>query len=97
MSPEELQKLRILANSNDEFVNVVSSRLIQKAEQNNHKMMDFIVEEGLLISPQAKYSLLQASCVLCLYEINIQFGSNVNGDFADIEISGDNICVGKDI
>jgi hypothetical protein len=95
MKPEDFQKFQILSSDNEEYVHVVSSKLIAEAESLGHKMMSFTIDECQF--PTIKYTKLQAFCVLCIYEIMIEYGRNDSGDFADVVISGEKCCEGKDI
>jgi hypothetical protein len=97
MSPEDLQKLYILSSSTEEYVSAVSSKLIEEAENNGHHMAKFNIVEGLLCAKNVRYELIQSFCVKCVYEIEIEFGDNETGEFAEVKVSGDEKCVGEDI
>ena len=97
MSPEEIEKLRPLANSIDHLIEMVMERLVARARENKHDMPSPHREGGLngAIHPSLRW---YSYCRKCVYDIDLDcFISSSGEDKIYVKHTGEvNPCPGRD-
>lgn len=69
MNQTDFDKLKVLANNIDEYVDAVIAKLIQVATANNHDMSECMVESGYA---PLLWEIFHSHCKKCMYDIELE-------------------------
>jgi hypothetical protein len=90
MTPKDIQKLELIANSAEEWLAAVSEELIAEAIKDGHCISNFtLIEESSNINDNTK--VVRAFCVLCPFEIDVEYTKDNGEDFIRVR-SAPEVC-----
>lgn len=71
MSNKDLEKLKILANNTNDYINALLIKLKNIAIENKHDMTDFTIESWMYHVTNKRESY-RSHCRLCVFEIEVE-------------------------
>lgn len=80
MKLDDLEKLKLLANSIEDYLNALLLKLRENAIDNNHDMSQFIHDHNGYVNAPRGWDTYTAHCRKCPFEIEVEFMDTHSGE-----------------